>query len=244
MKIDKEKCMSCGNCLPVCPMGAILLTEEGAEIDHDECVECGACYRSGICPMDAFVQEAFGWPRVIRSMFSDPLSVHELTGIPGRGTTEMKTNDVTNRFRKGEAGLGLELGRPGIGTRLSEVEKLTIPLCRIKDVDWEFQQNNPISQMIDTKTGRFHDRRVVNEKVLSAIIEIKVKEAEAFKLLAVIREACRTLSNVCSVEYITRNIENNMISNCIVILLKQSEFDFRPNGKICLGFGRAKGGKN
>ena len=41
--IDKELCTGCGSCLPVCPVAAIELESDYAEINQDKCVECGAC---------------------------------------------------------------------------------------------------------------------------------------------------------------------------------------------------------
>jgi ferredoxin len=41
MKIDPDKCVACGNCVPVCPMGAISIEPAigRATINSDECVE-------------------------------------------------------------------------------------------------------------------------------------------------------------------------------------------------------------
>ena len=46
MKINPKKCVACGNCTYVCPMGAIYIDPElkRATINRDECVECYACY--------------------------------------------------------------------------------------------------------------------------------------------------------------------------------------------------------
>ncbi len=38
----------------------------------------------------------------------------------------MKTNDVTGRVKRGEIGVGLEFGRPGMASRLSDLEKMTV----------------------------------------------------------------------------------------------------------------------
>ncbi|HHV64735.1 MAG TPA: 4Fe-4S binding protein, partial [Peptococcaceae bacterium] len=35
MKINEELCIGCGECLPYCPMGAIKLESDTAEIDWD-----------------------------------------------------------------------------------------------------------------------------------------------------------------------------------------------------------------
>ena len=45
MKINPDKCVACGNCTYVCPMGAIYIDPKikRAKVDRDECVECYAC---------------------------------------------------------------------------------------------------------------------------------------------------------------------------------------------------------
>lgn len=46
MTINPHKCVACGNCTYVCPMGAIYIDPviHRATINRDECVECYACY--------------------------------------------------------------------------------------------------------------------------------------------------------------------------------------------------------
>jgi len=98
--------------------------KDTVEINFDECVECGVCRYSDVCPTDALTQQEMEYPRILRSQFSNPLVSHPGTGVPGRGTEEMKTNDVTGRFKRGMAGVAIEMGRPGIGTRLYYVKKV------------------------------------------------------------------------------------------------------------------------
>src|SRR5262245_54955750 len=45
-KINPNKCVACGNCTYVCPMGAIYIDPviKRATINSDECVECYSCY--------------------------------------------------------------------------------------------------------------------------------------------------------------------------------------------------------
>jgi len=47
MRIDPRKCVACGNCVAVCPMGAIAVDRaiHRAVVNEDECVECYTCYR-------------------------------------------------------------------------------------------------------------------------------------------------------------------------------------------------------
>src|SRR4026209_2458844 len=46
MQINPKKCVACGNCTYVCPMGAIYIdpAKKRATIDQDECVECYTCF--------------------------------------------------------------------------------------------------------------------------------------------------------------------------------------------------------
>ncbi len=50
-KIDKETCVGCGACVDSCPVSAIKLEGDKAEIAEGECIECGACV--GTCPCEA-----------------------------------------------------------------------------------------------------------------------------------------------------------------------------------------------
>ncbi|RPH41035.1 MAG: ferredoxin family protein [Desulfobulbaceae bacterium] len=52
LKLDREACIGCGQCVTVCPHRVFALTEKKAEIlDPDGCMECGACARN--CPVQA-----------------------------------------------------------------------------------------------------------------------------------------------------------------------------------------------
>ncbi len=51
MQIDVTKCTGCGQCLEVCPAGAISLVKGRTVIDPDTCIFCGACIYA--CPQAA-----------------------------------------------------------------------------------------------------------------------------------------------------------------------------------------------
>ena len=191
MLIDAEKCIGCGNCVAYCPVEAISLSKRPepqsakgkdrlAVIDLEECAECGVCLRSAKCPTDAIYQQPLVYPRTVRSLMSDVLTIAEESQISGRGTEEMKTNEVTGRFKPGIVGVAIEVGRPITGTRMVDVEKIAMAVCAL-NVD--FESCNPVtSMMTDPRRGKFRDD-LLNEKVLSAILEFAVKAGTAARIV-------------------------------------------------------------
>ncbi len=54
VKIDKEKCTGCGDCIEVCPVEALKLEDEKSVCDEDECTDCLACVDE--CPEEAITE--------------------------------------------------------------------------------------------------------------------------------------------------------------------------------------------
>lgn len=239
MRIETPSCDGCGQCAPYCPVGAILADQGGAyTIDEDECVECGVCLRSAACPHKCFKATPCPWPRSLRPLFSDPTIEHRDSRVPGRGTEESKTNDVTARFLPDEVGLMIEMGRPGLGARLWDVERMTVALAQM---GIEVQSANPVRGLIENpKSGRLLPE-VLNEKVLSMIVECVIPEDRLHAVLDVIQRTAQDLQSVCSVGLIRRfaNLDGEVSGESPTQWIRRQGVPAAPNGKVNLAMGRA-----
>jgi len=265
MQIDPKKCVACGNCIPVCPMGAIYIDPHihRATINYDECVECSTCFRGmsqehlnpvfvraarrlakifrfrfepepDVCPTAAFVMEELEWPRIVRRVFSDPLVEHKSTGIHGRGTEEVKTNDVAHRVAVGEAGYVIEFGRPGVGVRFGDIQKVTRALAA---AGVAFEAKNPITHLMTDQSKGDLKPDLLNEKILSAIVEIKTAVERVPELLETIDQLSREVNTVLAVGVSTRcgpDGEERTLS----ALLDEHGYTYH-RAKTNLGLGRA-----
>lgn len=235
MLIDEEACIGCDICVPYCPVEAISMEGDIAVIDLDTCVECGTCKRVERCPTDAFYWGEIEYPRSIRKAFSDPAHKHEETGVAGRGTEEMKTNDVTDRIGTGEVGLLLEFGRPGVSASLREVEKVTTAIAD----SVVFEEENPlVPLMTDVETGEMKEE-VKDERVMSTIAEINLESDELVDVLDVVMEAVEDIDTVVSINVSTRLREGDtLLETELEELLEGTDYTLQPNGKTNIGLGR------
>ncbi len=207
-------------------MGAIAINPatKRSEINSESCVECYLCFRGmsqehlnptmvravrtvlgwarlrfdpepDVCPTAAFEPDDLQWPRVIRRAFSDVTATHESTGVHGRGTEEVKTNDVTGRVKAGEAGFVVEFGRPAIGVYFRDIQRMTMALAA---AGAQFEPNNPVTHLM-TDAGRGTIREdILNEKVLSAIVEMKTAVDRVEHFIDVIERVAPDLDTVVS----------------------------------------------
>jgi len=238
MRIDETKCTGCLKCIPYCTMGAIskVPNRRLVAIDEDECVECGVCIRAKVCASGALYQQPLEWPRTLRATFSDPLVEHKETGVAGRGTEEMKTNDVTGRYGPGRVGMAAELGRPGIGARFYDVEKVA---RAVASLGLSFEPQNPVTfLMTDKSTGKMRGD-VLNEKVLSAIVEFEADLSQVPAIVAKLNEVAGEVDTVFSVD-LTCLVDPDGTVPVEKIDLSTLGRSLSINGKTNVGLGRPR----
>jgi ferredoxin len=264
MKIDPAKCVACGNCTYVCPMGAIYIDPviKRATVDQNECVECYACFNGmsqehlnpvmvrtirkvfqffrvrfdpepDVCPTSAFAPQELVWPRVVRRAFSDPRVPHESTGVQGRGTEEVKTNDVSGRVKQGEVGFTIEFGRPGVGVWFHEIQKMTWALA---EAGVSFEKKNPVtSLMSDVARGTLR-QDILNEKILSAIVEIKTTIDRTEEIIRLVRDVERQVDTVIALGVGVR-CDGNGEENEVAPILERMGYKLE-RAKTNVGLGR------
>lgn len=242
-------------------MGAIRVREELVSIAQDECVECGVCFRAGVCAPEALVRQELSWPRTLRAEFSDPTVPYlspvfsrrpplvtgtemdrgaasagadeDLTALGGRGTAEMKTNDVTGRYRRGRAGIAVEMGRPGVGTRFRDVQKVA---CALAPLGVGFEERNPLTDlMTDKSSGTFRDD-ILNEKVLSCILEFDLPLEMVTAVLEKLKQVAKEIDTVFAVDLISVVEKDGSIPT--VDAAHRADVEVSINGKTNVGLGR------
>ena len=232
MLVDKEKCVGCEKCIPYCPVSALSFNGEVAIVDFDQCVECGVCLRADVCVTGAIYQQELEWPRTVRSILSNVLTIAPESQISGRGTEEMKTNELTGRFKQGFAGIGIELGRPGVACRIYDLEKVA---SAVAELDIEFEKINPTtSLMTDAKTGKMK-KDVLNERVLSAILEFVIPNSKIPRLIEILKLVEKKIDTVFSLDIICKVEEDDSLP---AIEIAKKETWVSINGKTNLGLGR------
>ena len=230
MWIDPKRCVGCGRCVLYCPVHALTVQNGKAVCDDALCTECNACYRSPACKRKALSPPKLEWPRQVRSLLSDVYT--EYCGVAGRGTEEMKTNDVTGRFKPGFVGIAIEFGRPNVGAKFSDVQYMARVMA---DLGGEFEAKNPVTHYLDPKTGDVNPE-IIEEFVISAIIEVSFPLEKLESVLLAIMEASRRIDSVFSLDVVTKLREDG--SNPVSELLDEKGIFYRPNCKTNLGMGR------
>ncbi len=236
MRVRTEDCIGCGLCLDFCPVGAIKLVDGRAKVVEEECTECWVCYRNNVCPRHCFEPtplKTFG--QVFKHVLSDPTETYQGTGVPGRGTEEAKTNDVTGRYRPGFYGICIDVGRPGMGVYLRDVEKITRTLAQL-GVIFASAEENPLSAvMMDFQTGKIRDD-LLDVRVLSIIVEAICPKEKLFAVLETLKQVSTEIDTVFALGIVSVWDENQ--NRHLAEALKAVGLPQPTRGKVNVGLGR------
>jgi hypothetical protein len=141
-------------------------------------------------------------------------------------------NDVTGRVRTGEAGLVVEIDDP--------VWVHTFVISR--KWRWRLQTEGPlraeesVTQLMENQeTGKVRDD-VLNEKVFSAIIEMKTELERIPEFLRVLEKVQREIDTVISVGVASKCLPDGTIPH--EEWVKKAGYALSANGKTNLGLGR------
>jgi hypothetical protein len=133
----------------------------------------------------------------------------------------------------GDVGFVVELGRPGLGARFSDVQKVSMALAGL---GVHFEAKNPVTAlMVSTETGELNPD-VLCEKVLSCIIELKAPLEATTSILETLRAVAGEISTVMSVGVGTRCGPDGSLA--YEPLVRAAGFTLSLNGKTSLGMGR------
>lgn len=230
MNINTEKCVGCGRCTAYCPTQALHVEEKKCVCDLERCTECENCIRAHACLLGALEPAQLEWPREFRALMSNPKK--SFKGVQGRGTEEMKTNDVTDRYKEGYIGLALEFGRPSVGAKVRDIQYVAQRLAEHKV---EFEKMNPINSMIDPETGNM-PADILDEFIISGILEIIIPIEKTEEILKVILDSAGHIDTVFSLDMVSRVDAQDRIP--ALEILDNMHLPYRANCKTNVGLGR------
>ncbi|MBU1975135.1 MAG: 4Fe-4S ferredoxin [Nanoarchaeota archaeon] len=234
MKIKQENCTGCKKCLKYCNQEAIYLQDNVAMIDRNRCVECGVCKRSNTCPRDCIQSEIKGVYESTKQLLSDPTVTNKVTGVPGRGTEEAKTNDITHRYSEKVFGICIDMGRPGVGTNLRDVETVAMALAKA-GLKFAGPSETPLSAMMtDLATGKIKED-FLDLRVLSIIIEGTIERSQLKNILCAIKSVETKIDTVFSLGIIAKSDEFS--ENQIRSAAKRANITEPIRGKANMGLG-------
>jgi NAD-dependent dihydropyrimidine dehydrogenase PreA subunit len=236
MRVKTEDCEGCGICVDFCNVGAIRIEEELALIDTEVCVECWVCYRNRVCPRDCFeptplVTEG----QIFKHVLSDPTETSAGTGIPGRGTEESKTNDVTGRFGRAVYGIAIDMGRPAVGTYLRDVEKVAMALSAA-GVRFAGPSETPLAAlMTDPQSGKLRDD-MLDVHVQSVIIEGSCRREQIDEVLAALLKVEKEIETVFSLGVVSMLVGDG--DQPLMEALDRQGIPRPTRGKVNVGLGQ------
>jgi len=234
--IDEEKCTGCRTCQRYCSVDAIVFENKKCRVDPDLCTECYVCLRRKVCPEGAIgTAELSNFYKQLQHVLSDPVETHGVTGVTGRGTEEVKTNDVSGRYKKGEVGFSIDMGRPGLGVYLRDAEKVAMA-CARAGLKLAPPEETPLAALMpDIATGKLRED-CLDYRLLSVIIEGKCAEEKLKDVLKALQAVEKEIDTVFSLGLITRVDEKGHCS--ALKYLDELGIPQPHRGKVNVGLGK------
>jgi len=234
--INLEKCNGCKICHRYCTVDAIYYENKKCYIDQDKCTECYVCIRQKVCPQDAIEPiDLNTFLKQFQHVISDPVENHGVTGVTGRGTEEVKTNDVTGRIQAGEVGVCIDMGRPGKGVYLRDASKVAMAITGAGGELLPADHTPLAALMKDLKTGELIDE-CLNYHLLSVIVEGKCREEQLPEILQALKDVGQELETCFSLGLILRVDEDGQTT--ALQCLDQLGIPQPHRGKVNVGLGR------
>lgn len=239
-QINQEKCLGCRQCQKYCSVDAIVYDPAARKcyVDPEKCVDCYVCVRQQkqFCRKEAFEPTPLEtYYKQFAHVMSDPCENHGVTGVTGRGTEEVKTNDVSGRVKKGQVGFCIDVGRPGVGTTLRDVEKIAMAIAAA-GVELLGADCTPLAAlMTDVKTGKLMDD-CLDTRMLSVIVEGHCEDKDFKNVMQALLKVKDEIDTVFSLGLIMRVDEN-----CYNPVLKELDELGIPQpfrGKVNVGLGK------
>src|SRR6266700_2975532 len=249
MYINPDKCVACGNCTYVCPMGAIYVDPKinRATVERNECVECYACF-------NGLSQEHLN-PRMVRTMRSIfkamrlrfepepdvcPTAAFEPDKLEWPRVVRRAFSDPRVPHEStGVSGRGtevvftIEFGRPGVGVWFSDIQKMAWAMAK---AGVSFEKKNPVtSLMSDVPSGTLRED-ILGEKVMSAILEIKTTVDRTEEIILLVREVEKQLDTVVCIGVGTRCDETGE-ENVVAPILERLGYKLE-RAKTNIGLGK------
>src|SRR4030042_4112536 len=123
------------------------------------------------------------------------------------------------------------MGRPGTGAYFRDIEKVSMTLAKLRP---HFERKNPITQlMVDIETGKMKEE-ILNEKVMSAIIEIKINLERIPEFIQALEKVQHEVDTVMSIGVDSKCLPEGSIPHQEWV--RRAGYTLSPNGKTNIGF--------
>ena len=161
-----------------------------------------------------------------------------MTSIQGSEPETVCTNEVTGIIKRGWVGITLTCGRPAVGTRFRDVEKVTQAMAKLGA---KFGKNRVILLMEDVSTGKIK-KEVLDEKVFSAEVRCifpieKIKDA-----LMALKEVSKEVDTIFGVSCITRVAPDDSLPAETILSELGIPYSIWTKNNVGLGRPLAEGG--